>query len=213
MTEVKVLISGKFDNQGSTTNESHWNLLCTSGYAYLYSEIQYLICLLSAGQQWILNLKLWPSVCYLSSRTKGNCWEKWLLGEDTSLVFTFSHRPKLKQLFQNDWCRQVFLLHIWMENSTIYVHSQEKKCKVLSWAFNMHDNKETFQCWLSSLSICSKSREESVCYSTAFSTSSLLQFGSKSLQLTTICSIRCLCKVNTQYCTILIASWWKLSII
>lgn len=51
MAEVKVLISGKFDNKGSTTNESHWNLLCTSGYAYLYRDIQYLISLLSAGRQ------------------------------------------------------------------------------------------------------------------------------------------------------------------
>lgn len=51
MTEMKVLISGKFDNQGSTTNESHQNLLCCSGCAYLYSEIQYLICFLSAGCQ------------------------------------------------------------------------------------------------------------------------------------------------------------------
>lgn len=49
MSEVKVLISGKFDNKGSTTNEIHWNLLCISGHAYLYREIQYLISLISAG--------------------------------------------------------------------------------------------------------------------------------------------------------------------
>jgi len=42
--------------------------------------------------------------------------KKWLLGEDTNLVFTCSHSPKLKQLFQRDWCWQVFVLHIWMEN-------------------------------------------------------------------------------------------------
>lgn len=75
MTEMKVLISGKFDNQGSTTNENHRNLLCSSGCAYLYSKIQYLVCFLSAGWQWILNLKLTPSICYLSSWKNGKCWK------------------------------------------------------------------------------------------------------------------------------------------
>lgn len=51
--------------------------------------------------------------------------KKWLLGDDTNLVFTFSHSLKLKQLFQNDWCRQVFILYIWMENNTIYIQSHK----------------------------------------------------------------------------------------
>lgn len=125
MTESKVMISGKFDNWGSTTNESHWNLLCSSWYAYLYSEIQYLICFLSAGWQWILNLKPPPGICYLSSWKKENCWKECLLGDDTSLVFTFIHSPKLKQLFQNDWCRQAFISYIWMKNNTVYVQSHK----------------------------------------------------------------------------------------
>lgn len=68
---------------------------------------------------------------FVKLEKKGNCWEKWLLGADTSLVFTFSHRPKLKQPFQNDWCTQVFILHNWTENSTIYVH-RNKNAKFYS---------------------------------------------------------------------------------
>lgn len=125
MTEMKVLISGKFDNQGSTTNESHQNLLCSSGYAYLYSEIQYLICFLSAGWQWILNLKLPPGICYLSSWKKGNCWRKKKVTARRwhQPCVHFQPQPQIKAIISK-WLMQTSFHIVYLDGEQYYLYTE-----------------------------------------------------------------------------------------